>query len=162
MYHELKIIRQALLNEQEGHDFYTLAAQQAENPEAKEAFDNLASEELNHIKWLREMYKKLAANNPDGFDFSTIDLPPVPGLYTAENIGRESGSIAVSVYGIAVNMEKAAIDFYTAAAEQTKVPAAARLYNNLILWENQHLEKFLSEYESLKQDWWQSQGFDPA
>ena len=51
-YYELKIIRQALLNEQEGYDFYTLAAQQAENPEAKEAFTNLAAEELNHINWL--------------------------------------------------------------------------------------------------------------
>lgn len=162
MYHELKIIRQALLNEQEGYDFYTLAAQQAENPEAKEAFTNLAAEEQNHIKWLREMYKKIAADDPESFDFSQVNLPSSPGLYTAKNIGRESGSIAVSVYGIAVNMEKAAIDFYTAAAEQTKIPAAARLYNHLILWENEHLEKFLAEYETLKQDWWQRQGFDPA
>ncbi|MDD4769452.1 MAG: rubrerythrin, partial [Eubacteriales bacterium] len=64
--------------------------------------------------------------------------------------------------GIGVNMEKAAIDFYTAAAEQSQLPAAKRLYNNLIMWENQHLEKFLSEYESLKQDWWERQGFSPA
>ncbi|MDD2282152.1 MAG: ferritin family protein [Eubacteriales bacterium] len=160
--HELKIIRQALLNEQEGYDFYTLAANQVESQEAKEAFSQLAAEEQKHIEWLREMYKQLAANNPDGFDFTNIADPPAPGLYTKKNIGRESGSLAVSVFGIGVNMEKAAIDFYTAAAEQSQLPAAKRLYNNLIMWENQHLEKFLSEYESLKQDWWERQGFSPA
>lgn len=103
--HELKIIRQALLNEQEGYDFYTLAGNQAESQEAKEAFSQLAAEEQKHIEWLREMYKQLAANNPDGFDFSKIADPPAPGLYTKKNIGRESGSLAVSVFGIGVNMD---------------------------------------------------------
>jgi len=159
---ELKIIRQALLNEQEGVDFYTLAAGRAALPEAREAFQQLAAEEQKHIDWLVALYKSIAQSNVQGFDPSIFEEPPAPGLYDWKKIGRESGSLAVSVFGIGINLEKAAIEFYSAAAEKTQLSAAKALYQILIRWENQHLEQFQRDYDALREEWWDKQGFSPA
>jgi len=159
---ELKIIRQALLNEQEGIDFYNLAAEKAASPEAKEAFSQLAAEEQKHIDWLLALYRSIKANKLSEFDASEYEEPSAPDLYNWQTIGRESGSLAVSVFGIGINLEKAAIDFYTAAAEQTQFPEAKALYQKLIRWENQHLEQFQRDYDSLREEWWDKQGFSPS
>ncbi|MTI94011.1 MAG: rubrerythrin [Firmicutes bacterium] len=159
---ELQILRQAILNEQEGYDFYSLAAAQTDLEEAREAFGQLAAEELKHIEWLRDLYGKIKANDPESFDLSKVEQPPAPGLYDWQNIGRESGSLAVSVFGIGINMEKAAIDFYSRAAEKTQLPAARELYKILIRWENQHLEQFQQDYDTLREEWWEKQGFTPS
>lgn len=158
---ELKIIRQALLNEQEGYDFYSLAAGQAGSAEAKEAFEQLALEEKKHIDWLLALYRSIK-DNSGNFDPSIYEEPPAPGLYNWKNIGRESGSLAVSVFGIGINLEKAAIDFYSSAAARTQLPAARELYQKLIRWENQHLEQFQQDYDTLREEWWDKQGFSPA
>lgn len=159
---ELTIIRQALLNEQEGHDFYLLAAKQAASAEAREAFEQLAAEEQKHIDWLLDLYRSIKEERSERFDPSVYQEPPSPGLHNFRNIGRETGTLAVSVFGIGVNLEKAAIDFYTAAAEKTRLPAAKKLYELLIRWENQHLEQFQQEYNQLKEEWWDKQGFTPS
>jgi len=159
---EIKIIRQALLNEQEGQDFYTLAANQATAEEAREAFTQLAAEEEKHIKWLVALYKSIMDKNTDDFDATIFEEPPAPDLYNWKKIGRESGSLAVSVFGIGVNLEKAAIDFYSAAAQQTQLPAAKELYQLLIRWETQHMEQFQKDYDALKEEWWDKQGFSPS
>ena len=108
------------------------------------------------------MYESITNNNPDSFDLSTVEDPPAPGLYNWKNIGRESGSLAVSVFGIGINMEKAAIDFYAKAAQETELPVARELYQLLVKWESQHLEQFQQDYDVLKEDWWEKQGFSPS
>jgi len=158
---ELRIIRQALLNELEAHDFYTLAAGQAASPEAREAFEDLAAEEQKHIDWLRDLYKNITGNTIQDFDPS-FEEPSSPGLHNLDVIGRESGSLPVSVFGIGVNLEKAAVDYYSAAAEQTQLPAAKKLYQLLIRWEKQHLDQFQREYDRLREEWWDQQGFTPS
>lgn len=159
---DLKVIRQALLNEQEGIDFYQLAAGRAASQEAREAYEQLAAEEQKHVDWLLALYRNIRDEETQGFDPSIFEEPPAPGLYNWKVIGRESGSLAVSVFGIGITLEKAAIDFYTTAAEQTQIPAARALYEKLIRWENQHLEQFLKDYDTLKEEWWDKQGFSPA
>lgn len=159
---ELTIIRQALLNEHEGQDFYTLAAKEATLDEARDAFESLAAEEQKHIDWLLDLYQSIKENRMENFDPSEYQEPPSPGLHNPKVIGRESGSLAVSVFGIGINLEKAAIDFYTAAAEKTTLPAAKDLYQLLIRWETQHLEQFEQEYDQLKEEWWDKQGFSPS
>lgn len=159
---ELKIIRQAVLNEQEGYEFYMLAAGKAPSDEAREAFEQLAAEEQKHIDWLLTLYRSIRDNKPGFFDPANYEEPPAPGLYDWRKIGRESGSLAVSVFGIGINLEKAAVDFYTSAAEQTELPEAKALYEKLIRWENQHLDQFQQDYDTLREEWWDKQGFSPS
>jgi rubrerythrin len=159
---ELQIIRQALLNEEEAVSFYTLAADRALSAEAREAFLALVAEEQKHIDWLGELYRSLTAGSSPDFTATKYPEPQPPVQYNWETIGRESGSLAVSVFGIGINLEKAAIDFYTAAARQSELAGAKALYEKLARWENQHLEAFQQEYDRLRDQWWEEQGFSPA
>ncbi len=159
---EVKIVRQALLNEQEAISFYTMAAGQAKTEEAKEAFLELAAEEQMHVEWLSTLYKSICENNVHSFDPTVYDEPSAPIKYDWKTIGRESGALAVSVFGIGINMEKAAIDYYTQAAQTTQLPVAKELYEKLFRWEYQHLEQFQKEYDNLREEWWDRQGFSPS
>lgn len=159
---EVKIIRQALLNEQEAISFYTMAAGQAKSEEAKEAFLDLAAEEQKHVDWLMALYKSICEDSVGAFDPSVFDEPSAPVQYDWNTIGRESGSLGVSVFGIGITMEKAAIDYYSEAARTTELPAAKALYEKLVRWEYQHLEQFQKEYDKLREEWWDQQGFSPS
>lgn len=158
---ELEILKQAILNELEGYNFYTLAAEQVKDADAKDAFVHLAQEEEKHLSWLKEMYKSISQSTVVTSPNNLTD-PPSPHIFTWSNAGTESGSLAVSVFGIAIGMEKAAIDFYKKAAETTKIDAAKKLYLTLVKWEEEHLARFEKNYEALKEQWWQSQGFSPS
>lgn len=159
---ELQIIRQALLNEQEAISFYHMAAAQALSAEAREAFLDLAAEEQQHIDWLKDLYSTLKNDSTPEIDTADYPEPTLPVQHNWQTIGRESGSLAVSVFGIGVNLEKAAIDFYTQAAQRTELAPARALYEKLVRWENLHLEKFQREYDRLRDQWWEEQGFSPA
>ena len=159
---EVRIIRQALLNEQEAIDFYQMAAQQAKSAEARDAFNQLAAEEKKHVEWLLALYRSIRDNNLDAFDATAFEEPAAPVQYDWAAVGRESGSLAVSVFGIGINLEKTAIDFYTRAALETDLPAAKALYEVLVRWEYQHLEQFQQEYDALREEWWDKQGFTPS
>ena len=159
---ELFVIRQAVLNETEGYDFYMMAAAKTSDPEAKGAFEQLALEEQKHIDWLKDLYEKIAKDDVAAFDISTLEDPPPPRLFNWSNAARETGTLAVSVFGIGIQMEKAAIDFYTKAAEKTTIPQAKTLYETLVKWEYEHMTQFEKNYDSLKEDWWEKQGFSPS
>ena len=49
---ELNVIKQAILNELEGYEFYKMAAKQTGTAGSAEAFLELASEEKKHIDYL--------------------------------------------------------------------------------------------------------------
>jgi rubrerythrin len=138
---ELEILKQAILNELEGYNFYLLAAQQTKDADAREAFSHFAKEEITP---------------------PSLTDPPSPHIFSWSNAGTERGSLAVSVFGIAINMEKAAVDFYKMAAGTTKLDAAKKLYLTLVKWEEEHLASFEKHYDELKEAWWQNQGFSPS
>jgi rubrerythrin len=159
---ELFVIRQAVLSETEGYDFYMMAAAKTPDQEAKQAFEQLAMEEQKHIDWLKDLYEKISKDNVGAFDANSLEDPPPPRLFKWSNAARESGTLAVSVFGIGIQMEKAAIDFYTKAAENTAIPQAKALYEKLVKWEYEHMRQFEKDYDELKEDWWEKQGFSPA
>lgn len=158
---ELQVIKQAIINEIEGFEFYSLAAKQAANEESKIAFEALAQEELLHVNWLKKMYKGLSQNKEDDLLFAhEIEASP-PKIFKWSNVDRKSASLAVSVFGIAVQMEKESIKFYDAAAKNTDIEKLKGFYNTLSSWEKGHLEQFAEEYDNLKEDWWNLQDFEP-
>jgi rubrerythrin len=158
---ELIIIKQAIINEIEGYEFYNMAAIKASSEEVKNAFLELAEEEMQHVIWLKDLFKKVKDNNIVDFQLALIAEPPSQGIFKWENIDRKDAAIAVSVFGIGMQMEKASIEYYTKAAKETVFKEAKGLYNTLVKWEKVHLDKFSSQYEELKEEWWLEQGFEP-
>ncbi|NYB74412.1 MULTISPECIES: ferritin family protein [Sedimentibacter] len=160
---ELSVISQAILNEIEGFEFYNLAANQAETSGTKEAFLELANEELKHADYLKALWKKLS----DGHEVkiediveSGIDIPS-PEIYRWDKVDKSSSSVAMSIFGIGMQMEKSSIDFYEEAKSKLSSQASKDLIDLLISWEKVHLNQFSNQYSLLKEDWWSEQGFAP-
>lgn len=158
---ELHIISQAILNEVEGYEFYKMAANQAGTGESKEAFLELANEELKHVEYLENLFEKVKNDEGDDFKLALEVSPPSPDIYNWKKVDKEHTSMAMSVFSIGIQMEKDSIVFYEDAKSKTQYPEAKRLYDLLIKWEHVHLQQFTEQYEMYKEDWWFDQGFAP-
>ena len=159
---ELRVLKTAIINEEEGEFFYTLTANQSSDEEMRQAFLFLAAEEHKHQDWLRKLAGQLASGK------SLEAVAPGPddwakaGLFDRVKPRGEKGSFEVSAFHIGVMLEKEAIDFYTEAARRTALPEARQLYERLVSWETKHLQAFEQIYDHLKDEWWQQQQFSPA
>lgn len=158
---ELTVIKQAIINEIEGFEFYRLAARQAENEESKNAFETLAQEELMHVKWLKKIYNNINHNQEDDLLLAYEVKAPSPKIFSWGNIDRKNASLAISVFGIAIQMERESVKFYDLASQDTDNEKLKKFYSTLSVWEQKHLNQFADEYEKLKEAWWNTQGFEP-
>ncbi|MBN2287503.1 MAG: ferritin family protein [Tissierellales bacterium] len=157
---ELMVIKQAIVNEIEGYEFYKMAEKQADSEETKLALGHLSEEELTHIGYLKTLFNKMQEED-DAFSLAFLENPPSPGIYDWEKHHFAEKSIAVSIYGTAVNLEKASVEFYKEAREKSHHEAARKLYEMLINWEQVHLEQFSKAYKISMESWWDEQGFAP-
>jgi rubrerythrin len=158
---ELTIIRQAIVKELEGYEFYKMVSERPGNDlETKEVFKQLANEELKHVDYLKEMFVRVSSGKTESMKEIELDVP-APGSEKWKKLKKDSGSIAVAAFGIGINMEKASIEYYTNAAAKTQIPSAKALFEKLANWEKNHLELFTDEYEDMLGEWWSEQGFAP-
>lgn len=158
---ELDVISQAILNEVEGYEFYRMAADQAGTSESKEAFLELANEELKHVEFLKALFDKVKNSSDDDLSLALGAKPPSPEIYDWKKVGKPYADLAMSVFGVGIQLEKASIEFYEKAKADTEVEEARKLYDLLIKWEHVHLEQFTEQYNIYKEDWWYDQGFAP-
>ncbi len=158
---ELSIIKQAIINELEGYEFYKMASAQAESAEVRQTFMQLASEEQLHIEWLNELFTKLKTSPEDAMKLAVLDNPPSPGIFNWDKLDRKHAGVAVSVFGIGVQMERASVEFYDQAAKETKFEASRQLFEILSKWEAAHLATFSTEYDKYQEIWWSDQDYAP-
>lgn len=160
LYRELEIIKQAIINEIEGFEFYRMAARQANNKETEEAFLALADEELLHSQYLKQLFNNIKEPG-DEVKLAFLSNPPSPNIYNWTKLNKELTSLAMAVFGIGIQMEKDSIKFYEDAKNNTQNEEAKKLYEILIDWEKVHLEQFTQQYNLYKEEWWNEQGFSP-
>ncbi len=160
---EIKALRQAMLNEVEGAEFYKLSAEKFGNTSTRDIFLSLAEEEEKHYEYLKYLSEKLLKAEDDlGFDAESLTKEiPSPEIYNWEKADPNMLSLAVSVFSIAMNMEKDSVAFYEKAMESAESEEAKTLFKVLIAWEKVHLEQFTNQYNMYQQEWWNDQGFAP-
>ena len=158
---ELIVISQAIINEIEGYEFYRMAANQAGTGESKEAFLELANEELKHVEYLKALFNKIKNGQEDDIRLALEVSPPSPDIYNWNSVKKEHTSLAMSVFSIGIQMEKASIDFYQDAKNKTSLEDARKLFDLLIKWEKVHLDQFTVQYNKHKENWWADQSFAP-
>ncbi|MDN5351555.1 MAG: hypothetical protein PWQ12_474 [Clostridiales bacterium] len=156
---DIMIFKQAIINEVEGFEFYKMAAHNAGDESIRQSFLTLANEELKHIDWLKDAFQKLGGAG-EQVKLATFDAPPSPGIFKWENLKTQNANLSVSVFGIAIEMERASVAFYKEAQGKTSYEAARLLFEVLEKWEQGHLEQFSSVYDTLIKEWWNDQGFD--
>ena len=157
---ELHVIKQAIIHEVEGYEFYRLAAEQAKTEDSRKAFSELAKEELKHADYLKKLFDKIQEGEED-FTLAFLVDPPSPNIFNWEKVDGKYTSMAMSVFGIAIQLEKESIDFYKKAMEKSKIEEARKLYQLLIQWEKVHLDQFSKQYEMYKEEWWSVQEYAP-
>jgi len=157
---ELNIIQQAVLNELEGQQFYTMASYHAPGDSAKEALLEIANEEGKHIDYLMALSKKLQGKEVEVEEVQMSDIPS-PGIFRWGKIGSDSLEMALSVFSIGMDMEVKSIEFYKNAREKVESKSSKDLFDVLIEWEKMHLDQFTNEYNLLKDEWWAKQRFYP-
>ncbi len=157
---ELELIKKAIMNEIEGYEFYKLTASQATSEETRNALMSIANEELTHIDWLKSL---LSSQMEEGnaFDLAMVADPPSPKLYTWDHLMCKNIGLAVSVFGIAMEMENNAVKFYQEGRDGSDDPKLKKLFDTLIGWEKNHYDLFAREYAIVQQEWWSDQGFAP-
>ncbi len=158
---ELNVISQAIVNEIEGYEFYRMAANQAGTGESKDSFLELAKEELKHVEYLKALFNKIKSGQEDDLRLALEASPPSPDIYNWKKVSKENTSLAMSVFSIGIQMEKASIEFYQDAKNKTSLEEARKLFDLLIKWEKVHLEQFTEQYNIHKENWWAEQSFAP-
>lgn len=158
---ELDIISQAILNEVEGYEFYQMAANQAGTGDSRETFLELANEELKHIEYLKALFNKVKDGVDDDIYLALEATPPSPDIYNWNKVDNKYVSLAMSVFGIGMQMEEDSIEFYENAKSNTKYEEAKKIYDTLIKWEKVHLQQFTDQYNKYKEVWWAEQSFSP-
>lgn len=166
MSNELAVLKEAIIAEMKAAEFYKLAAEKTDESDVKSAFYELAAEEELHIVWLKEIYEKLIdpEKKTGEFAFETYiktDVKKDAAVLKFSEKVLANATISVAVYGIAINMEKTAVEFYQNAATRTTDPRLLLLFNTLARWEAGHAEQFREVYEMMMDSWWDDQGFAP-
>ncbi|MFM9413960.1 ferritin-like domain-containing protein [Peptococcus simiae] len=155
------IINQAILNEVEGAQFYRMAATQNTTPEAVEALNKLAEEELAHIDYLKRFSDEVAGGDITVDEALSANVPS-PEIYSWGKLDKQSLNLALSVFSVGMQMERDSIAFYEDAKKKVDDPKAKKVFDELIKWEQVHLDQFATQYDIHKKEWWADQGFSPC
>jgi rubrerythrin len=150
-----KALEEAIELEEKGHKFFNDSAAKAQNQFARDVFEYLAGEELNHLKAIRnfsESYMKGLAANTENI---------IQGMKEHKsNIGQIFDRLAkdapiegsdLDVYRFAADFERKSEIFYTRAEAEATHPAAKKLYGFLIGEERRHfkiVESCLAYFEN--------------
>lgn len=163
MQNEVKILRQAMLNEVEGAEFYKLSAEKFTPSGTKDALLDLARQEEDHIEYLKSLSERIIDNSKEiNFDPETLkEEVPSPGIFKWDKVDEDLVRLAVTVFSVGMNMEKDSVKFYEDAKEQVQSEDSKKLFDILVKWEQSHLETLQKQYEIYQQEWWNMQNFEP-
>ncbi len=158
---EVIALKQAILMEIEGYEFYRMAQSQFDNPEVKKAFGQLMEEEKMHVKWLEEAHEKLNHDDNRQEVLSFLETTPTQKIFNWENLMQKSAQSPLAVFGIALDLEKSSIDHYKKQADATDIEDLKKLFTILATWEKNHHDQFSKLYNQLKEEWWSEQNYAP-
>lgn len=155
MTNELDIVRQAILNEEEGAAFYSLAAEKTADQNVQEAFEYLRDQELLHSQWIRSVYNRTLLKAETGFNLKAelSKLSKSPGIFSAKAPAFKLAVMDMAVFAAGILIEKASIDFYQKAIREAESQEVKKLFTELANWENDHLEQLQTIHEALSTEW---------
>lgn len=151
----LKVLKQAILNEIEGYEFYKMYAGRVSSDEVREIFMSIANEELSHIDYLKSLMNK---DETKEMDLSKIEIPS-PGVFKFNNMTPDDLTLALSAFNIGVMMEEDSQKFYREEANKFEEEDIKALFLKLADWETQHRDQFKEQYELFKEEWWGDNNF---
>ncbi len=150
-----KALEAAIELEEKGHKFFKDSAAKASNSLAREVFDFLAGEELNHLKAIQKFSEQFLGGVAPKTDSLIQDIKgnksPIDQIFgrLAQETPIDGGDL--DVYRFAVDFERKSEIFYDKAAKETNDPSAKKLYTFLVGEERKHfkiVESCLNYFEN--------------
>jgi len=161
----LASLRQAMLSERDGFQFYSMAAKQAEDRGAADLFEQLANDERHHFDALQREYRSVldtGAWNPN-IAWDAPGDPDNAGPIFSDDFARriQGRHLEMAALSIGILLEKQSFEFYTRQAETAEDENVRAFFNELALWEQGHYQILLREDEALKEQYWSENRFSP-
>jgi len=159
---DIKTLRKAILSEVESEKFYKSAAHNAKDPDSAKAFLYLAEDEIKHQQMLNRIIKLLTEGTECSLEGLDLEATPSPAIFKVPESGKAEYGMEISVFHIAILMEKASMDYYRQAAHSTTLAPMRQLYEFLANWEMKHLDSMENVYDWLTEEWFERQGFSTS
>lgn len=158
-------LRQAIEAEIDGYHFYMMAAGKCEDPKGCQIFEQMAQEELEHVRFLRAQYASVEKNGtPNRAEklAGQAKLDAMSPIFSDKIKGRlKDAHFEMSALSIAIQMELSAVNFYRDRAGESEDETVKQFFNELSKWESGHYNALLNQQTALKEDYWSDGGFSP-
>lgn len=155
---------EAIQAEMDGHNFYMMAANMAQDEEGKKIFTKLAKEEMEHVVFLKKQHESLLkTGKPDpSVSLSKTAFTSTSPIFSDQIKSRlKQAHYEMSALSIGIQLELSAIDFYKSQAKKATEKNIQNFYQALAAWESTHYQMLLRQQDALKEDYWDKGDFVP-
>lgn len=157
----LDVLRAAMEIELNGINLYRTAAEKTEDKQAKEVFTFLSQEEGKHYKYLKELYDSMKNKSEISIDVPKPKMT-FKRIFSDDFLNNLKGkNYEFSAISTGMILEKNSVLFYKEQAEKSADPKVKYLFEELMKWEEEHLQMLTNEYNDLKERFWQVNDFSP-
>jgi rubrerythrin len=158
-------LKAAVEAEQNGYHFYMMAARSTEDEQGSAVFEELANEELDHVRYLTSQYRSLMSDgvfDPKANLGRRTDLSGDSPIFSDKLKARAGQAhFEMSALSIGMNLELNAVKFYQGQADVSDDAEVKAFFQELADWESGHYEALSRQSELLKEDYWSDNGFAP-
>lgn len=155
----------AMKAERYGHSFYLMAANSTDDPKGREVFQQLAREELDHMRFLRIHYDSILKTGMPSESArlgSQADLSGRSPIFSDTLKARiKDANFEMTSLSIGIQLELDAMNYYRSQAEVASNSRVKKFYAELAEWESGHYQALLRQQEELREDYWSAGGFEP-
>jgi rubrerythrin len=140
------VLVRAMVNEQDGYEFYVAAVARIADAKGKAVFRSLANDETEHLRILQNEYERIS----QGQSFADLDtarktLPAQPALKLFPEKSQLDAMLAkvkadIDVLKVALDFERKGYDMYSAAAKNAADHNVKAVFTYLANVENGHYE----------------------
>lgn len=160
-----KELEQAIKAEFDGHNFYLMAARSTQDPKGREIFEQLATEELGHLRFLdaqKRSYQSTGRADPKAVLGTPMDLSGESPIFSPQLKERiQDAHFEMSALSIGIQLEHNSEKHYREQSEKATDPEIKSFFARLAEWEAGHYHALLRQQEELKEDFWSEGGFAP-
>lgn len=157
-------LKEAILTEQTGIQFYTVASRNTSDAQGREVFMRLASEEGLHRDYLTKLYQDIAGGKipepPKTGHWAYLDGDsPIFSRELKARIGEAHWEMTALAVGL--QLEQATIERYRGLASESDIKAVSEFYEMLAGWEETHAAALERQSRYLREDYWHQARFAP-
>lgn len=157
-------LKDAMIAERTGIEFYRIAAERTDDEKGKEVFSRLGEEEKKHLEYLRQKYHQFTENTGAELtlELPSVDLSEPSPIFSPELKKRiNQAHWEMTALSVGLALEQASIVHYREMAEKADNEELRRFFLSLMRWEETHAAILQKQFNYLREDYWQEAGFAP-